>query len=101
MQCICITLIIVHSEIYWTERSEEHIARHRVSPGEVEQVVLTRPHWFSAGRNGSTLCLGVTAAGRYLVVVLVVSTEQQSSWYCVTARDMTTTEKRLFLKRTS
>ncbi|MGK4583873.1 hypothetical protein [Kitasatospora sp. HPMI-4] len=91
----------MHSEIYWTDRSEEHIARHGVTPVEVEQIVFTRPHWFARGREGSTLCLGVTDAGRFLVAVLVSSNTQGSSWYCVTAREMTVAERRLFLKRTS
>ncbi|CAN3980035.1 hypothetical protein WN990_05225 [Kitasatospora purpeofusca] len=91
----------MQTEIYWTDRSEEHIARHGVTPGEVEQVVFTRPRWFTSGREGSTLCLGVTDAGRHLLVVLVVSTAVRSGWYCATARDMTVSERRLFLKRTS
>ncbi|MEV7183680.1 hypothetical protein [Kitasatospora sp. NPDC093102] len=91
----------MHSEIYWTQRSEEHIARHSVTPDEVEDVVFVRPHWFASGRNGSVLCLGVTGAGRYLLVVLATSTAKPSAWYCATARDMTVAERRLFLKRTS
>ncbi|GAA1390306.1 hypothetical protein GCM10009639_18900 [Kitasatospora putterlickiae] len=91
----------MQTEIYWTDRSEEHIARHGVTPDEVEQVVFTRPRWFASGREGTTLCLGVTDAGRHLLVVLAVSTAVRSGWYCVTARDMTGSERRLFLKRTS
>ncbi|MFB7470932.1 hypothetical protein [Kitasatospora sp. NPDC056184] len=91
----------MQTEIYWTDRSEEHIARHGVTPGEVEQVVFARPRWLTPGREGTTLCLGVTNAGRHLLVVLAVSTALQSCWYCVTARDMTGSERRLFLKRTS
>ncbi|MFE2408682.1 hypothetical protein ACFVSN_21775 [Kitasatospora sp. NPDC057904] len=91
----------MHSEIYWTERSEEHIARHGVEPEEVEDVVFSRPHWFARGRESTTLCHGVTQSGRYLLVVLVTSAAVPSAWYCATARDMTAAEKRLFLKRTS
>ncbi|MER7703791.1 hypothetical protein ABTX81_12925 [Kitasatospora sp. NPDC097605] len=91
----------MQTEIYWTDRSEQHIARHGVTPGEVEQVVFTRPRWLASGREGTTLCLGVTDAGRHLLVVLVASTAAQACWYCVTARDMTGSERRLFLKRTS
>lgn len=101
MQCVCNTLLLVHSEIYWTERSEEHIARHGVDPEEVEDVVFCRPHWFSGGRQGTTLCHGVTRSVRYLLVVLARSAAVPSAWYCATARDMTAAERRLFLKRTS
>ncbi|MFF5109953.1 hypothetical protein [Streptosporangium sp. NPDC000509] len=85
--------------IYWTERSEEHIARHGVTPEEVEQVVFTRPYWEAAGREGSTLIYGVTDDGRYLLVVLVESVAESGAWYVVTARDMTATEKRLFARK--
>ncbi|MER5651123.1 hypothetical protein [Streptosporangium sp. NPDC002524] len=85
--------------IHWTERSEEHIARHGVTPGEVEQVVLTRPHWEAAGREGSTLVYGVTDAGRHLLVVLVESVAESGAWYVATARDMIANEKRLFARK--
>ncbi|MER7754076.1 hypothetical protein [Kitasatospora sp. NPDC097643] len=76
-------------EICWNERSEEHIARHGVDPEEVEDVVFTRPHRFSGGRAGTTLCYGVTRAGRYLLVVPAACATVPSAWYCATARDMT------------
>ncbi|MFD8754261.1 hypothetical protein ACFV0O_25245 [Kitasatospora sp. NPDC059577] len=72
-----------------------------MDPEEVEDVVFTRPHWFSGGRADTMLCFGVTRAGRYLLVVLADSTTVASAWYCATARDMTAVERRLFLKRTS
>jgi hypothetical protein len=58
-------------EIRWTEESEDHIARHEVTPGEVEQVVNTRPRLVVAGTEGVEYVFGTTDAGRYLLVVLV------------------------------
>lgn len=43
-------------EIRWTEESEDHIARHEVTPGEVEQVVNARPRLVVAGTEGSSTC---------------------------------------------
>lgn len=57
-------------EIRWTERSEDHIARHDVEPIEVEQVIYTRPRLVTDGRGQTTLVFGTTDAGRHLVVVL-------------------------------
>jgi hypothetical protein len=54
-------------EIRWTEESEDHIARHEVTPGEVEQVVNTRPRLVVAGTEGVEYVFGTTDAGRYLV----------------------------------
>ena len=87
----------VHREIKWTERSEEHIAKHDVAPGEVEEAVNTRPHWEGPGRNGTTHLLGTTSAGRHLFVVLIPSLDGR--WYVPTARDMTMNERRLFDKK--
>lgn len=84
-------------EIGWTEDSEEHIARHGVEPGEVEVVVNTRPRWTRPGRGGIDLIYGTTDAGRYLLVVLAPGADGR--WFVVTARDMDTAERRVFIRR--
>jgi hypothetical protein len=85
--------------IYWTERTEGHIARHGITPEEVEEAVFARPQWEAPGRNQSHLVYGTTNAGRYLLVVLGDSVEEPGTWYVVTARDMTQAERRLFAKK--
>lgn len=84
-------------EIRWTEQSEDHIARHGVSPGDVEEVVFSRPRLVAGGRENTTLIFGTTGAGRYLVVVLADS--EDGRMYVVTARDMTDPERRAFAQR--
>jgi hypothetical protein len=84
-------------EIRWTEQSEDHIARHRVAPGDVEQVVHSRPRLVARGREATTLVFGTTDGGRHLVVVLADA--EDGRWYVVTARDMTDSEKRAFQGR--
>ncbi|MGO1056684.1 hypothetical protein [Crossiella sp. CA198] len=81
-------------EICWTEDAEEHIARHNVSPGEVEEVVYTRPRWVTSGRDGTTLIYGRTDAGRYLLVVL--GKAMAGGHYVVTTRELTEKERRIF-----
>jgi len=73
---------LVYREIAWTEASEAHIARHGVSPGEVEDVVNGRPVLTMRGREGVTEIYSTTAAGRALVVVLASSLDGR--WYVVT-----------------
>jgi uncharacterized protein len=83
-------------DIYWTDDSETHIARHGVTPEEVEQSTH-RPFYTMPGRDGTTLLFGQTNAGRYLVVVL--SGSGDGRWYVVTARDMTDSERRVYKKK--
>lgn len=51
-------------EIQWTWESEAHIARHGVTPEEVEQAVNSKPRYETSGREDSTLLYCVTDAGR-------------------------------------
>ncbi|MGH8526218.1 MAG: BrnT family toxin, partial [Gammaproteobacteria bacterium] len=58
------------SEIVWTEPSVTHVARHGVTPDEVEEVIAADPVWRrgrphrKSGRK-SLYALGQTEAGRY------------------------------------
>jgi hypothetical protein len=87
----------VWRELAWSDESEAHIARHNVTPSEVEEVVNTRPQWEHPGAEESTLIYGCTKAGRHLLVVLVESADGR--WYVATARDLTTTELRTFRRK--
>ncbi len=87
----------MYREIVWTETSEEHIAAHGVRPGEVEDAVNGRPVLTLRGRNGTTEVYGTTAAGRALLVVLAPALDGR--WYVVTARDMTSNERRAFRRK--
>jgi len=84
----------VRGEIVWTEESETHLARHRVTPGEVEEAIYTRPRWVAAGTGETRLVFAQTAAGRYLLVVVAEGLDGRD--FIVTARDMTDNEKRTF-----
>ncbi len=80
--------------ITWTDDSEEHIAGHNVLPFEVEEVVYTRPRLKRRGRDDTTLFYGQSNAGRYLFIVTAEALD--GGMFIVTARDMTTAEKREF-----
>ncbi|CAN5269704.1 hypothetical protein BH20ACT5_BH20ACT5_10270 [soil metagenome] len=79
-------------ELAWNDASEAHIARHGVTPLEVEEVVNTGPRWEHHGLDDSTLVYGRTDAGRHLLVVLVELADGRR--YVATARDLTDTEMR-------
>jgi hypothetical protein len=88
-------------EILWDDQNEDHIARHSVTPEEAEEVVFDASSAFFRTGGGERplryLVLGLTEAGRYLLVVLEPPTRGQT--YVVTARDMTDGEKRRFKRR--
>lgn len=86
--------------IHWTDKSEDHIARHGVDPREVEEATES-PYWTYPGVDESTILLGKTYGGRHLTVVLVESISERRSWYVATARDMTASERRAFKRRCS
>lgn len=85
-------------EIRWTEDSEAHIARHNVTPAEVEEVVYMRPRLVEPGRDDTELVFGRTTAGRYLLVVLAEAEDGTSA--VVTSRKMEDKERRKFIRRT-
>ncbi|MDX6291917.1 MAG: uncharacterized protein QOH50_992 [Kribbellaceae bacterium] len=87
----------VSREISWSPEREAHIARHGVTPGEVEDVCYSRPRWIATGRAGSTLVYGTSAAGRYLLVVLAEALDGRQP--VVTAREMTDSVRRMFRRK--
>lgn len=89
----------------WRPDRIEHIARHHVSPYEVEEVVFDDPLMRvekagPAERNPDETIYriyGRTEAGRYLCAVLLEH-ESGDTALPLTARDMTNTERRRYIK---
>ena len=84
-------------ELIWPEDRIEHIAHHHVTPQEVEEVCFGRPliqHAKSEGVNPVYYVRGQTAAGRYLLCVVIQFPDGKG--YPVTARPMTPKEKQRF-----
>ena len=90
------------AELSWTPDRVTHIARHGLTPDEVEQAVFEDPHRRLRRGPRSRACrtrslyylYGRTAAGRYLFVVLL--DRGQGRAVPVTARDMTARERRWY-----
>jgi uncharacterized DUF497 family protein len=81
----------------WPDDRIDHIARHGVTPEEVEQACRGRPlvqRAKSQGENPVYYVLGQTDAGRYLFCVVIRFPDGVG--YPVTARPMTDKEKRRY-----
>lgn len=79
----------------WNEWNIKHIQRHRVSQDEVEDVCYSKHFAIKSGR-GKMALWGQTAAGRYLLVILVI--EDYGDHYPISARDMDEREKKQYRK---
>jgi uncharacterized DUF497 family protein len=85
--------------IIWPEDRIAHIARHDVTPEEVEEACFGDPLVLRAkaeGNNPVYYVLGQTDAGRYLFCVVIRFPD--GNGYPVTAREMTAKEKRRYRK---
>ena len=85
------------SEVLWPDDRVDHIARHGVRPEEFEEVCFGAPLVLRAkatGQNPVYYLLGETEAGRSLFCVAIEFPDGKA--YPVTARDMTTKEKRRY-----
>ena len=81
----------------WPEERIEHIARHGVTPDEVEEVCFGKALVRRAKSEGESpvyYVQGQTDAGRYLFCVVIRLPDGRG--FPVTARDMTDREKRRF-----
>jgi len=71
-------------------------SKHGVSFEEVEETCLSEAHHIRRSKEGLYKLFGQTAAGRYILVVLV--NLGRGVWKIVTAREMTDSERRLYSK---
>ena len=82
-------------KISWDEETVLHIARHSVSPEEVEEVLFNDddPPIIMRGKEGRYLAYGKTQGGRFLLVVWIL---QHKKTGIITARDLTIKEKQFY-----
>jgi uncharacterized protein len=69
-------------------------SKHGISFEEVEDTCLSEERHVRRSREGLYKIFGQTAAGRYLLIVLV--NVESGRWKIVTAREMTDGERRLY-----
>jgi uncharacterized DUF497 family protein len=85
------------SELLWPEDRVEHIGQHGVRPQEFEEVCFGRSLVLRAkatGENPVYYVLGETGSGRQVFCVVIEFPGGKG--YPVTARDMTSKEKRRY-----
>jgi uncharacterized DUF497 family protein len=80
----------------WDEYNLDHIARHGVEPDEAEDAVLDAGRVTFPARRGRVGYIGMTGAGRVLVVIL---DRKGDLWRVVTARDASPNEKKSYRRR--
>ncbi|SFR18463.1 BrnT family toxin [Desulfoscipio geothermicus] len=90
------------SQFIWNEDIIEHIAKHDVTPEEVEEVCFGRPliiknKQATKGINPTYYALGQTDTGRYLFVVFIYF--KQGRAMVITARDMDQAERKYYKRR--
>ncbi len=73
-------------------------SKHGVSFQEVEEACLSDGRHVRRGREGLYKLFSQTENGRYILVVLV--NLGRGTWKVVTAREMTDSERRLYIKAT-
>jgi uncharacterized DUF497 family protein len=85
------------TEFEWDDENIEHVARHRISPDEVEDVAFDDEPWVKSGREETRYMLGYTVGGRYLFVVYVLKGKGKAR--VITAMDMDEKTRRLYKRR--
>lgn len=84
-------------ELIWPQERIDHIAHHNIQPEEVEEVCFSHSlvlRTKAEGQNPVYHVLGQTAAGRYLMCVVIQFPDGKG--YPVTARPMTLKERRRY-----
>jgi len=81
----------------WYEGNLDHISNHGVTPEEIEEVAFEGTPYIRKGKGGKRYLYGKTIGGRYLFVVYLPV--GRGKVRVITARDMETKEKKLYLKR--
>lgn len=83
--------------LVWDEDNVLHIARHRVSPEEVEEVCFSGSPHIEAGRGGLYYITGQTFGGRYLFIVVTYIGRGNAK--VITTRDTDNKEKSRYKRR--
>ncbi|KAF0124954.1 MAG: hypothetical protein FD189_2004 [Elusimicrobia bacterium] len=76
----------------WDEANIAHVARHNITPDEVDEAFKEK-HLIFKSRDGRYMLLGRSAAGRYLMVAFTVKVGVAR---VITARDMNHAEKKRY-----
>jgi len=79
-------------KLVWDDWNLEHIQKHDVTPGEVEEVVEPTAHYVTSYKN-RVMVTGQTLNGRFLTVVIGESPDLVAHWYVFSARPASRKER--------
>ncbi|MDQ3655170.1 MAG: BrnT family toxin [Chloroflexota bacterium] len=79
----------------WDDWNRDHIAKHDVSPEEVEEMLATAPVFRRTYKQRFQL-LGPTLAGRMLSVIVGANPERHAIFYVFSARPASRSERRIY-----
>lgn len=85
------------TQIVWDADSIYHIAKHNVTPKEVEEAVFDGNSIILKGRENSYIILSKSFSGRYLTIVAAFKLKGRAR--VITARDMDEKEKKYYRRR--
>ncbi|MEW6681074.1 MAG: BrnT family toxin [bacterium] len=85
------------SQILWDEDSIYHIAKHSVSPREVEEAVFEGNPLILKRMEKRYIVLSKTLAGRYLTIVIAFKLKGRVK--VITARNMDEKERKYYEKK--
>jgi hypothetical protein len=87
--------MLVIRRLVWDSWNVAHIARHEVTPEEVEEVCHSEPV-VQIGKKGRSLVFGPALSGRMLAVVLDLEPPEEGVYYPVTARSASRRERAIY-----
>ena len=87
-----LTLII--TQLIWDDWNIAHIARHHVTPEEVEQSLGDQDVLFLKAKQGRLMVFG--RAGTRLMAIVLNEQEISGVYYVITARDMSKKERTFY-----
>ena len=94
MHCYTIQHVITIEELIWDEWNVNHVSKHSVAIVEIEQACKNQLKAYVSYSN-RVIVIGETITARLLTIVLAESLEVKNSYYVVTARDISSKERKL------
>jgi uncharacterized DUF497 family protein len=85
------------TQISWDADSVYHIAKHNITPDEVEEAVFEGNAMILKGKEKRYIVLSKTISGRYLTIV--VSFKLKGRVQVITARDMDDKERQYYKRK--
>lgn len=91
-----ITSMLFIRKLIWDRWNTNHIAKHNITPEEVEGICHNSPLIFQGQQKGRLVLIGVTEENRMLSVVL--EAKRRGKYYPITAYEPDPSDKKLYAR---